>query len=458
MNKPSNEIFDLKEWAIIDKNLEYFGFSSLQLMENAGREIAFKILNDFPKAGKIIFFIGPGRNGGDAAVAARHLIGKREISVCAVGNRNDFCNETEHNLLLIMNAGTEISFSEEGNSVISAMQFDLAVDGLFGTGFIHPMQEPFTSSVKSINSCRDVASIDIESPGVRAKKVYSIEVQKAKNAEIIKIGIPEAYFSYVGPANVKLLSSAKQDSHKGENGQVLIIGGSMHHHGALIFAAEAASKFCDLAYCLSTKENIPSMKKNSLHSIVDEISIENIESYADKCSSILIGPGLETGENERKLVNDIAINYTEKNLIFDASALRLLNQKNLHENCLVTPHKNEFLSLFGTTANEKTLMAEAKKHGCTILLKGRIDLICDGDKIYRNFTGNEGMTVGGTGDMLAGLCAAFASRNSILDSARAAAFLSGMAGDMIYDEVGANFNAMDVINELARAKKWCEDF
>jgi len=260
----------------------------------------------------------------------------------------------------------------------------------------------------------------------------------------------------VTSAIVKSLAPRKPDSHKGENGSVLIIAGSKKYHGAEIFAARAASLFADLVFVMTERENIPFAKNATPLIIVSEFNKRNLNRLAERVDSILLGPGLSQTEKNRQLINYALKKFRGKKFVLDATALRLVEGKNLYKNCVVTPHSREFLALFGKKPSWKEVLAQAKKHGCIVLLKGPIDYISDGKKLYVNKTGNPLMTAGGTGDVLAGVIAAFASRNPLLESALAAAFLVGFAGDEIA-KTKAALNAEMLIETLPETKKKCED-
>jgi len=253
---------------------------------------------------------------------------------------------------------------------------------------------------------------------------------------------------------IRKLFKPKKESHKGENGIITIIAGSKQWHGASILAALAASYFVDLIYFLTEKENIPFVKKKSPLFIVSEFNKKNFK-WLKKSDSILIGPGLSLNKKNKKLIAFILKKFKDKKIVLDASALHLIKPKQLHENCVITPHANEFKVLFKEKALKENVKKNSKKFNCLILLKGRIDVISNGKNIYFNKTGNQGMTKGGTGDVLAGLVTAFASKNSLLNAALAAAFLNGFAADLLYKKKNTAFNALDLVQMIPIAYKKC---
>jgi NAD(P)H-hydrate epimerase len=147
----------------------------------------------------------------------------------------------------------------------------------------------------------------------------------------------------------------------------------------------------------------------------------------------------------------------------------MMDKAFLGRNHLVTPHLGEFKVLFKpgkqearilTNSRKKTITKRAEiiqkysqKHGCLILLKGPIDIIASPHEWKYNFTGNEGMTKGGTGDVLAGLVAALACKNDLFLAACAGAFINGLAGDRLKKKVEIYFNASDLGDEIPRVLK-----
>ncbi len=255
-------------------------------------------------------------------------------------------------------------------------------------------------------------------------------------------------------ADLLKLAKRKKKSHKGENGVVLVVAGSRLYHGAAIFAGLTASRLVDLVYFATAKENLLTVKKASPEFIVFEFN--HIKTVLPSVDSILIGPGLEHTQRMRDLLHSLISKNKGKRFVLDATALRLLEPRWLHSNCIVTPHASEFKQLFKMQAKKQNVLRAAKKFNCIVILKGKTDYISDGKQIIENRTGNAGMTTGGTGDILAGLVAGFAAKNPLLLSAKAACFLNGKAAEMLLKEKGSMWNAHDLMNKLPEAKKKLE--
>jgi len=252
---------------------------------------------------------------------------------------------------------------------------------------------------------------------------------------------------------LKKLYLLPKDSHKGQNGKLTIVGGSKLFHGASLWALKVASRIVDMVFYASVPEN--NELTNRLKSeIFDFIAVprEKVEEYIEESDAILIGPGLprEEGREEdeeptRNLTKRLLKKFSEKKWVIDAGSLTEIEPEWLNQNCLVTPHRKEFESLFG---KEVDVAEMAKKYGCVVLLKGPTDIICSPKEQRISLGGNAGMTKGGTGDVLAGLAAALACKNDLFLSACAASFIAKRAGEELFKKVGHYFNASDLAEKV----------
>ena len=251
------------------------------------------------------------------------------------------------------------------------------------------------------------------------------------------------------------LPNPARSSHKGQNGVVLIIGGSSTYHGAPVLAALGAVRFCDLVYFSSTQENnllLRKMKGATPNVIcVSGAAAKKAFAHAD---CILIGNGMDVSGKTRRMVAHVL--KSKKKCVIDAAALRVLPLKLLHRNAILTPHIGEFKAAFGKEATAANAIWAAKKYGCTILLKGKKDFAASPTASVSITGGNAGMTKGGTGDVLAGLLAALWSHpdcRSPLSAAYSASVINKKAGDLLYIAFGPNFSSGDLAGELSFAAK-----
>jgi NAD(P)H-hydrate epimerase len=262
----------------------------------------------------------------------------------------------------------------------------------------------------------------------------------------------------------KKLKIAKEDSHKGQNGKLLIIGGSELFHAASKWSLDIASKIVDMVFYSSVPSNnslIRRWQNNELDQKLNQeakanfwqgivVDRKEIEPYLKEADCILLGPGMERSSYTARLSDRLLNKYPQKKWVIDAGALQMINPNFLNSNCIITPHHQEMEILLkkNDNFNHKNYQAEA-----ICLLKGQIDQIFPGTNHPQQQTikiegGNAGMTKGGTGDVLAGLLAALYCKNDALTSTIVASHINKKAGDYLYKKVGPYFNASDLVNAI----------
>ncbi len=253
------------------------------------------------------------------------------------------------------------------------------------------------------------------------------------------------------PKDLKKLYRPKKDSHKGQNGKLLVIGGSELFHAASMWSAEIASRIVDMVFYASVpiNEAIVKKQKERFH---DGIVVPQgeIEDYLNGSDAVLIGPGMERVKETADKTNYLLKKYSNKRWVIDGGALQMMDKNLLTKTMIVTPHIKEFKRLFGVDRNGEMVQKMAKEFHCTIVLKGVDDITCDANHCVVSHTGNAGMTKGGTGDVLAGLIAGLYCKNDAFLAASCGAYLNGLAGDRLYALVGPHFNASDLVHELPR--------
>lgn len=224
-------------------------------------------------------------------------------------------------------------------------------------------------------------------------------------------------------ADLNKLYKSPRDSHKGQNGKLLVIGGSELFHAASMWALEAASRIVDMVFYASTPVNEAIVKKQK-ERFHDGIVVPQgkVEEYLEEANGVLIGPGMERDQETEEKVNDLLKKYPQKKWVVDGGALQVMDKNLLTKTMIVTPHIKEFKILFAVNHDGEMVEKMAKKYGCTIVLKGKEDIICDNEHCVINKTGNEGMTKGGTGDVLAGLIAALYCKNEAFLAASRGSF------------------------------------
>jgi len=243
------------------------------------------------------------------------------------------------------------------------------------------------------------------------------------------------------------LQFAKPGSHKGQNGRLLIIGGSHLFHAASIWALEVASRIVDLVHYSSVPENNALVKEKFRNGIV--AARNDIESYIEEDDCILIGPGMTRDEETKTLTNRLLKQYPNKQWVIDAGALQMMDLSLIPNHAILTPHHGEYAHAFGNS----DVSDVAKKYHCIVLLKGEKDAASNGVETQTIEGGNAGMTKGGTGDVLAGLIAALACKNDPFLATIAGSTINKKAGDDLYKTVGPFFNASDLAAQIPKTMK-----
>ncbi len=260
---------------------------------------------------------------------------------------------------------------------------------------------------------------------------------------------------YLKKNNLKL---PKRDphSHKGQNGRILVIGGSEDYVGAVALAGLAAlrsgadwvtiaapEKTAWAISCLSP--DLITKKCNGLF-----FSLEHADALITLSKDfdvVVIGNGIGLREETKKFVEKITTS-TEILKVIDADAIKSLTLYEI-KNSIITPNLRELeILLAHSHLEKKDLQKNLKNNVC--LLKGPTDTIFTKGKVVYNKTGNAGLTKGGTGDVLAGLCAGFlAQSKDLFQSACNAAYINGSIGDILLKKKkGFTYLASDMVNEI----------
>ncbi|MBQ6449782.1 NAD(P)H-hydrate dehydratase [bacterium] len=260
--------------------------------------------------------------------------------------------------------------------------------------------------------------------------------------------------------------------HKGQNGKLLIIGGSRLFHAASLWSAGAAAHLVDMVFYASTSENnnfVKTAKANFADGIV--VERENVWDYAREADVILLGPGLARGEPKTQLLqtllaseqtltseqwqddtylvtNWLLARLPEKKYVLDAGALQMLETQYLTPRCILTPHQLE-LEVLIHNARERGQMD--KLNQATILSKNIVDEVWrDGRVQARISGGNEGLTKGGSGDVLAGVVAGLYCYNDTLTACEWASQTIKTTGDILYRDWGPFYTTTQLCERVGK--------
>jgi NAD(P)H-hydrate epimerase len=476
-----------KEIKILDKNSEYFGVPPADLMENAGKKVAkFIISNLKPHFKKTVLFCGTGNNGGDGFVAARYLAGKSKVSVFLTGKEiRTIIAKNNYSKLKKLDINTYTKLNEV-NGLID--DNDIIVDAMLGIGLKGELKKPYSTIVDKINLAKNKTIVSVDTPtglgtnhGLKPDHTITFhnvkEGMNKKNSgdiHIVDIGIPREAADYVGPGELSIYyPKPKKESHKGDNGIILVIGGGPYVGAPALAGLAALRTGADLTLIATPKRSWQPIATFSPNFIVKDLNSEIltnddlpvIKNLLKKCDSVVLGPGLGDSKKTKDAVKKIVelIIIKNKKLVIDADAIKPVGEQlKLIKNSkiVITPHAGEFKELTGEKLSENFdkraygVEQWAKKLGITILLKGPVDIISNGETTKLNKIHNEAMTVGGTGDVLAGIIGALLSKNcEPYNAARIAAFLNGEAGNEAFKKYSYGLLATDIIEEIPTVLK-----
>lgn len=480
------------EMKAVDKNTQYNHIPTLVLMENAGSGIAHFIINNYPDKKKISIYSGTGGNGGDGFVIARHLLNYGyKVSLFLLSKPENIKNKDSQtnwkSIDIISKTNNNLKLYKITDSTqLKPDNSDIIIDAILGTGVDGKLREPVSTAIDTVNySPAIVLSVDIPSglnpeTGVVSDKSIiahtTLTLHKIKTGldladtkytgkiKIIDIGIPSVSEEYTGSGDLLKLEKPKINSHKGQNGSVLIIGSNDTYIGAVIFAANACiSQGVDLVYIIVPESSANIIKQYNPEFIVKGVkgnilSLDDydiIKEFINRVDSVLIGSGAGLNNETKDLFNKIIYDFPKKNIIIDADALKLVDKNNIKKaNTILTPHKYEFETFFDCELPDELydkvalLNKLSNEYNTVILLKGVVDIISTANDYKLNRTGNQGMTSGGTGDILAGLTTAISTKNSLFEAAYISAFILGNAGDEALKEYGYNYSSNDLLKKI----------
>ncbi|OLS18963.1 MAG: Bifunctional NAD(P)H-hydrate repair enzyme Nnr [Candidatus Heimdallarchaeota archaeon LC_3] len=498
------------EMSIYDINSEWYGVPRYNLMENAGANIANFIRSILASENEniksIAIFCGSGGNGGDGMVVARHLYHQYKVTVFLLGRPERISSKPAQKnwktLQKLQNLEKRFIFDSQDIEKIKWEKFDLIIDAILGAGLKSEPHDPHATLIEKINERHiektKIWSVDLPSgllvTGKPSQKIIQADIIFALHKPkfgtynlgktiTLPIGIPLDAIIGSGPGYLQYYKSHGEFSHKGENGTNLLIGGSIYYHGAPVLSALAMLKTnIDLLTIIAPAEITSVIRQSNPEFIVHpyeypylckEIVPEAINLIKNK-SSLLLGPGIgdkpEVEEFVQLFINKW-IKLTKKpSIVIDADALKFLKPVigKLRQNIVLTPHAGEFESITGESLapvkNLEERIVQVSKisrlYPITWLVKGKIDLIASKGKVIQNHTGCSAMTIGGTGDVLAGVTSGLLARYSdCFNSAISGAFWTGLTGEYLFskNEIFSTLNLIKYLpivwNELQRFNK-----
>ncbi len=453
------------EFRRLDLNSEEVGVPVRTLMANAGRALADEADAMAPD-GRIVLLCGKGNNGGDGYAACVELQsrGRDAISIAVEPP-----------------TGAEsIHFRDRCHGVVPWSDFDgerpaLAVDCLLGSGIQGDPRPPYDAAIDWLNDQRaagvPVLACDIPSAfQVPADATVTFHAAKegmteANSGRIVMtdIGIPPEAATQIGFGDLAVgYPRASAASHKGQNGVVLVVGGGPYT-GAPYYASVAAYRAgADLVPAFIPAKAAAAVRCYGPEPIVHDAGTDHLDDagadavieFLPKATALLIGPGLGRHPETLAAVQRILTAAADAGLpvVIDADGLQGIPDaywKQHGNRTVITPHAREFRDLAGSEATDEAVASFAAHSGCVVVRKGAADVIAAPNRIKHCPRGHPAMTVGGTGDVLAGAIAAVVSRGADpFDAAAAGTYLVNVAGEAAARELGDGLTALDVADHI----------
>lgn len=495
------KIFKTQQIKSIDNyTIKHEPISSIDLMERASATL-FDIFHQKFTANKkkILIFVGPGNNGGDALVLARMLLVQDyTVQVFLLSQKlsvDGTINLQRFNKLY----DSEVTVLEENKSLPIIHVDDVIVDGILGSGITREVDGFYAKVIQHLNQANaTVFSIDIPS-GLRGEENPKNDGKAIIKATItVSFQFPKLAFffpdsaKYVGkwiitdiglhPLAIKkestpyhfisteairdILQIRQPFSHKGNFGHALLLAGSYGKMGASILSAKAALKS---GLGLLTV-HVPHVGYSILQTSVPEamVSIDRSEYLItefpkiEQYNAVGIGPGIGTKTNTKEMLYNLLLECKQP-MVIDADAINVLGEEKewlnlIPENSILTPHPKEFERItqkVGSGYDRHLLQMEfAQKYKVVVVLKGAYTSVATPDGICCfNSTGNPGMATAGSGDVLTGIILGLLSQSySPVEAAVLGVWLHGKAGDLcLKKDSFESLIASNIIEKMGKA-------
>jgi NAD(P)H-hydrate epimerase len=445
--------------------------------------MAALILKRYPTHHHALVVCGGGNNGGDGFVIARELH-RSGVEVAVVATKDEYSGDPATNLAALRGLGLKVEGPERLGELLDGA--DLVVDALLGTGFSGAVREREADLIRRINaSGTAVVAVDITSgvdgstgevtgEAVRADLTICAHAAKAGclispgrehagEVAIVEIGIPpaadvESSLAWTDRASLRgHIPRTEDPAHKYSAGALLVVAGTRAMTGAPVMVVGGAQRTgCGIVLLATAEGAAPAVDLQLTEAIVYGIpesdgvmaagALEEILEHAGRATAVVLGPGMGTGEEGRRLVAGILENV-EAPVLLDADAISNVAGSDAvlgrEAPTVLTPHAGELGRLLGTGAGDVSARRlqwarrAAEENGCCVLLKGSDTLVVEGKRAAVNSTGGVALATAGTGDVLSGVIGALLARGmEPYDAARAGAWAHGRAAELWLEDTG----------------------
>lgn len=473
--------WDPQEQRRVDLNSEERGVPVERLMANAGKALAKELARHATKGGDILLLCGKGNNGGDGFAAAAELArrGFRPRVILAEPPGRIASPAARGHFARLAEAGVPVE-RWTGRPSPAWSKARVLADCLLGSGLSGPPRAPYAPAVKWLNGRRKagatVVSCDVPSGfgtplAVHPTATVALHAAQAGldgktggRVVVAPIGVPRAALG-IGFGDLDAgYPPVRHESHKGDNGLVLVVAGSIPLAGAPHYVAMGAYRTgADLVHVATPPEAAAAIRSWGPEALVHEAgrgghltsdALPAIEALMDRCTAVAVGPGLGRHPSTLRAARSVLAAAADRGLptVVDADGLDALDDALLARHgsrMVLTPHAREFLDLSGRAATRANVVAYARRHGVTVLRKSAVDVVTDGTRTRDCDRGHPTLTVGGTGDVLTGITAALLAKGAApFDAACAASYLLKASGEVAASVRSYGATASDVAEAI----------
>jgi NAD(P)H-hydrate epimerase len=461
----------------VDANAAALGVPRKQLMESSGNAVARAVRDIAESGARVTIVAGRGNNGGDAFVAARFL-DEYDVRVRLLGRAETITTDIARENWEALGEGEYDATEVRDSRALDLGDPDVVVDAMLGTGVTGALREPEATAAEAIDdSDATVVAVDVPSGvdadtgaaasnAVDADSIVTFHDEKPGLGEldadvrVADIGIPRAAERFVGPGDLRT-NARDPHSEKGDSGRVLVIGGGPYT-GAPALAGQASLRAgADLAFVSVPRKVFAPIAGYAEDLIVqpydaEQLSPDQVEGLVETATEhddvVVLGPGLGTADETLEAVEQFLEEF-EGRAVIDADALSVVPEVDTDATLVCTPNRHELAEMGGPDVDDLRDATEgiesfAANLGHVVLAKASDDVISDGETTRICRAGTPGMTVGGTGDVLAGITAAFLATHDRLDAACMAPYANGRAAERLG---GDGLLASDLLDALPNA-------
>ncbi|ELZ26105.1 yjef-like protein, hydroxyethylthiazole kinase-related [Halogeometricum pallidum JCM 14848] len=464
--------------AAVDENSEALGVPRKQLMESSGNAVARAVRELADPGASVVVVAGRGNNGGDAFVAARFL-DDYDVSVRLLGRPESISTDIARENWDALRAAEYDAEAVTDSKDLSFDDPDVAVDAMLGTGVTGSLREPEATAAREMNDLdAAVLAVDVpsgvdadtgESEGVAVDADRTVTFHDGKpgladldcEVTVADIGIPPAAEEFVGPGDLRSV----REGVRGGDSRVFVVGGGPYTGAPALSGQSSLRAGADLTFVAA-----PSKVSGQIQGYAEDLIVQDyegdhltpdqvdglVETAHDYDDVVVLGPGLGNDDETLEAAKAFLERFEGKAVV-DADALAVVSEVDTDATLVCTPNRKELAKMGGPDVDgplrdaREDIESFAADLGHVVVAKAAEDVVSDGERTRLVRAGTPAMTVGGTGDVLAGIVAGLLGTQEPFDAACAGPFVNGRAAELLEDERAGGLLASDLLQTIPRA-------